>query len=212
MAAEAAFAKGEYAKAWKHVGIAARWVKWGYDSLNWWLDRLEVGGARAVATFKVSAALATLVASAPVELGILGTMAVGAVSEGSQQGMGLLTTAIDPKASVSLEDIKKAAMATAINVGSAGAGKILGKLIAKGLIGMVAKRYLSEGASEAAVKFFETRIEQYVGANAQAIANKMLKLDTEPDWNWWYMLIAPCLNGVAIEMAKEPELQKMLKK
>ncbi|MBL0916047.1 MAG: PLP-dependent transferase, partial [Sphingopyxis sp.] len=91
-------ANGKLDKAWPKVSSAAAKVKWGFDFLNWWMDQLEKGSKRAEAGIKVSAALAALVVAAPLELGILGTMAVASVGEGAQQGTTLALKGADDAA------------------------------------------------------------------------------------------------------------------
>lgn len=210
MEAERLYNEGKYEKAYQKAAAAGRWVKWGFDCLGWWMSKLEAGSERAVAAIKVSAALATLVVAAPLELGVLGTMGLAALSEGSQQGTTLVLKGLDPGETVSENDLKEAALAVAVNAGSAGLGKGFGSLVAKGLASRVAAKILRE-PSEKAIAFISARIEQYVAANSQAIANKMLKLDKDPDWNWWYMIITPALGPIEMEMAKEPTLNKLLK-
>ncbi len=216
--AERLLKEGKHEKAHRKSVEAARWIKWGYDSLSDYMERLNTGGARAIAGIKISAALATLIVSAPAEVGILGTMGIAAIQEGSQQGTTLVAQAIDPKSNVSLDDLKNAALAVAINAGSAGFAKGLGGLAAKAIGGRAAEQIIKNTPAGETVEmtvrmkaaaFIGQRIEQYVSANAQAIANKMLKLDQAPDWNWWLMIVAPAFNGVAVEMAKERDLQPL---
>ncbi|MDX2268944.1 MAG: hypothetical protein NW208_12615 [Bryobacter sp.] len=209
--ARKALAAGKYEKAWSKVSSAAAKVKWGFDFLNWWMDQLEAGAKRAEAGIKVSAALATLVVAAPLELGVLGTMAVAASGEGAMQGTNLALKGADRGDTVSLEDVKKAVLETVIAAGSAGLGKGAGKMVAKGLAGRVAKEILKGNPTEKQIEFVAERLELYLAANSAAIAKKMLKLDTDPDWNWWYMMVAPAINPIAVEMAKEPDLNKLVK-
>ena len=221
MEAEKLYNAGKYEKAYQKAASAGRWVKWGFDSLSQYHEKLEVGGARAVAVIKVSAALATLVVSAPVQVGVLGTMGLAALSEGAQQGTTLIAQGIDPGMTVSADDCKNAALAVAVNAGTAGLGKGLGGLVSKMIAGKAAAEIIKNTPVGEAVKetvrmkaaeFIAQRIEQYVAANAAAISNKMLGLDKSPDYNWWYMVVAPAFNGIAIEMAKEPDLQPLFKK
>jgi len=212
MEAEKLFNAGKYEQAYLKAATAARVVKWGFECLEWYMSKLAVGGERAVAAIKISAALATLIVSAPVQVGVWGTMGLAALSEGSQQGTTLILKGLDPGETVTTDDLKNAALAVAVNAGSAGLGKGFGQLAAKGLSGTVASKILNGTPSKEAIEFIAARIEQYVAANAQAIANKMLKLDKDPDWNWWYMVIAPAINPIVMEMTKEPEMNKLLKK
>jgi len=205
-------AAGKLDKAWPKVSSAAAKVKWGFDFLNWWMDQLEKGAKRAEAGIKVSAALAALVVAAPLELGILGTMAVATVGEGAQQGTTLALKGVDKGDTVSAEDVKKAFLETLIAGGSAGLGKAVSSMVAKALAPRVGEFIFKRIPSKEAIEFIEKRIEQYLSANSAAIAKKLLALDTEPDWNWWYMIITPMINPVAMEMAKEPELNRTLTK
>jgi hypothetical protein len=214
MDAEKAFNSRNFQKAWQKLNSAAKWLKWGFDAYNLWMSRLETGGKVAIAGIKVSAAVATLIVSAPAEVGVLGGMGIAAVSEASTQGTTLMLKALDPGDTVTLEDVKNAALSVAVNAGSAGLGKGLGKLVAKGLSPIVARRILKEPTEEAIKKvsaIVEAKVEQYVSANAQTIAGKMLKLDKEPDWNWWYMAVAPSFNSVTMELVKDPDLNKRFK-
>lgn len=201
-------AAGKLDKAWPKISSAAAKVKWGYDFLNWWMDQLEKGAKRAEAGIKVSAALAALVVAAPLELGVLGTMAVATAGEGAQQGTTLALKGIDDGETVSAEDVKKAFLETIIAGGTAGIGKGVADKVARGLAARVGLYIFKRKPTRAEVAFIKARIEQYLAANSAAIAKKLLALDTEPDWNWWYMIITPMINPVAIEMAKEPELNR----
>jgi hypothetical protein len=201
-------ANGKLDKAWPKISSAAAKVKWGFDFLNWWMDQLEKGSKRAEAGIKVSAALAALVVAAPVEVGILGAMAVASVGEGAQQGTTLLLKGVDSGDTVSAEDVKKAFLETVIAGGTAGLGKGVGSMVAKGLAGRVGQQIFKRPPTEKEIAFIASRIEQYLSANSSAIAKKLLALDTEPDWNWWYMIITPMIDPVAMEMTKESELNK----
>ena len=221
LAAEKLYAAGRYVKAYEKAGEAARIIKWGFDFLNSWMSKLETGAARAIVGIKVSAALATLIVTGPAQLGVLGTMAVAGTGEAAQQGTTLIAQGVDPGMSVSLDDVKDAALAVAVNAGTAGLGKGLGNLVAKGIGGKAAQAVIDNTPPGETVtqtmrmkiaEIIGQRIEQYVSANAQSIANKMLKLDKSPDWNWWYMIVTPAINGATMEMAKEPELQALFKK
>jgi hypothetical protein len=227
--AEKLYQAGKYVKAYEKAAAAARRVKWGFDFLDWWMSKLETGAERAIVGIKVSAALATLIVTGPAEVGVLGTMALAGTSEAAQQGTTLIAQGVDPGMSVSLDDVKNAALAVAVNAGTAGLGKGLGNLVAKGVAPKAAealiknspafkaateveRKAMLEAMTSRLADFFGPRIEQYVSANAQSIANKMLKLDKSPDWNWWYMVVAPAINASTMEMAKEPDLQKLLTK
>lgn len=204
--------KGKYEKAWKKVSAAAAQVKWGFDFLDWWMNQLEKGAKNAEAGIKVSAALATLVVAAPLELGVVATMGVAATGEGATQATLLAARRIDGKEKISPEDVKKAVLETIVAGGTAGLGKGAGKLVAKALAGRVAAEILKRNPTEQEIEFVATRIEQYLAANSASILKKLLKLDTDPDWNWWYMIITPMISPVAMEMTKEPDLNKLLKK
>jgi hypothetical protein len=202
--------KGKYEEAWKKISLAAGQVKWGADFLNWWMDQLEKGAKRAEAGIKVSAALATLVVAAPLELGILATMGVATVGEGALQGTLLAAKKIDGKETITPEDVKKAVLETVIAGGTAGIGAGAGKLVAHALGSKVAAEILKRNPTAKEVEFVTKRIEQYLAANSAAILKKLTKLDGDPDWNWWYMIITPMINPVAIEMSKEQDLNKLL--
>lgn len=204
--------KGQLERAWKHVSTAASKVKWGADFLNWWMDQLETGSKRAEAGIKVSAALATLVVAAPVEVGILGTMAVAAVGEGSMQGTNLALKGGTQGDTVSGEDVKKAILETVIAGGSAGLGKGASRLVARWLSGTMAREIVGINPSPQQIQFIEQRIEQYLTANSSAIMKKVMALDTDPDFNFWYRVVTPMINPVAIEMSKEPDLNKLMNK
>jgi hypothetical protein len=204
-------AAGKLDKAWTKVSSAAAKVKWGFDFLNWWMEQLEKGAKRAEAGIKVSAALAALVVAAPLELGILGTMAVAGAGEGAMQGTNLALKGVDKGDTVSLEDVKKAVFETVIAAGSAGIGKAAGQMVAKKLAGRAGQEIFKRKPTEAEIEFIEKRIEQYLAANSQAIAKKLLALDTDPDWNWWYMAIAPAVSAAAMEIVKEQDLNRTLK-
>ena len=219
---------GKYEKAWTKVSAAAAQVKWGFDFLDWWMNQLEKGAKNAEAGIKVSAALATLVVAAPLELGILAGMGVAAVGEGATQGTLLIAKGVDGKETVTTEDVKKAVLETVIAGGSGGLGAGAGKLVANGLKARVArevlrrkavdegfdvaKEALRQEATEQQIEFVAERIEQYLAANSAAIMKKLTKLDSDPDWNWWYMAITPMIGPVAMEMSKEPDLNKLMLK
>jgi hypothetical protein len=217
-------AQGKYQQALEKAAYAARCIKWGFDGLSAFMDKLDTGGARAIAGIKISASLAALIASGGAASGVLGfwgTTAVAATGEGAIQGTTLILQAIDPNMSVSTDDVKNAALAVVINGATAGAGKGLGMLVSRGIAGKVLSEVLENGAQDDPLRqqlrariavFVSAKIEAYVTANAQAIANKMLKLDKSPDWNWWYMIVAPMINPAIVELAKEPDMQGMLKK
>lgn len=205
-------ANGKLNKAWSCVSSSAAKVKWGFDFLNWWMDKLEVGAKRAEAGIKVSAALAALVVAAPLKVGVLGTMALASAGEGAQQGTTLALKAIDEGDTVSAEDVKKAFFETVIAGGTAGIGKGVANKVARGLAARVGLYIFKRKPTRAEVEFLKSRIEQYLVANSASIAKKLLALDTEPDWNWWYMIITPMIDPVAMEIAKEPELNKLWNK
>ena len=229
MAAEKARDAGDYSKALSKAAAAAKHIRWGFDRLASFLASLEEGASHAVAGIKVSAALATLIVSAPVagltaleQAGV--GMALAVVGEGAQQGTTLILKGIDPAQSVSANDLKNAALSVAVNWGAAGLGSAFGALVGKALAKQSAQRILGEvltkynrmgsEPSEEALKFateeVAKRVEQYVAANSQSIVNKMLKLDSDPDWNWWYMAVAPALNTANMEMVKDPALKKLV--
>jgi hypothetical protein len=203
---------GKYEKAWAKVSAAAAQVKWGFDFLDWWMNQLEKGAKNAEAGIKVSAALATLVVAAPLELGIVAGMGVAAVGEGATQGTLLIAKGVDGKETITPEDVKKAVLETMIAGGTAGLGSGAGKLVAAGLKGRIAREILKRNPTEEQIEFVAKRIEQYLAANSASILKKLTKLDSDPDWNWWYMAIAPMISPVAMEMTKEPDLNKLLKK
>jgi hypothetical protein len=219
---------GKYEKAWAKVSAAAAQVKWGFDFLDWWMNQLEKGAKNAEAGIKVSAALATLVVAAPLELGILAGMGVAAVGEGATQGTLLIAKGVDGKETVTTEDVKKAVLETVIAGGTGGLGAGAGKLVANGLKARVArevlrrkaaeegfdvvKEALRQEATEQQIEFVAKRIEQYLAANSAAIMKKLMQLDSDPDWNFWYMAITPMINPVAIEMSKEPDLNRLMLK
>lgn len=204
--------KGKFEDAWKKISAAAAQVKWGADFLNWWMNQLEKGAKRAESGIKVSAALATLVVAAPLELGILATMGVAAVGEGATQSTLLVARKLDGKETITPEDVKKAVLETLIAGGTAGLGAGAGKLVARALGGKVAEGILKRKPTDKEIEFVAKRIDQYLAANSAAILKKLTKLDSDPDWNWWYMIITPMINPVAIEMSKEPDLNKLLQK
>jgi hypothetical protein len=118
---------------------------------------------------------------------------------------------VDKGDTVSLEDVKKAVFETVIAAGSAGIGKAAGQMVAKKLAGRAGQEIFKRKPTEAEIEFIEKRIEQYLAANSQAIAKKLLALDTDPDWNWWYMAIAPAVSAAAMEIVKEQDLNRTLK-
>lgn len=199
-------AKGNYNKAMAQASAAADWVKWGIDFYNWWMGQLESGAKRAEAGIKVSAALAAIVVAAPVEVGVLGAMAVAAAGEGAQQGTLLAAKAVDGKEQISQADVNAAIMETVVAGLSAGLGKDASKLVSRALAPRVAGEIAKRAPSKELVEFVAGRIESYIAANSQVILKKRLGLDKDPDWNWWYTVITPAISPIAMEVAKEPDL------
>lgn len=199
-------AKGNYNKAMAQASAAADWVKWGIDFYNWWMSQLESGAKRAEAGIKVSAALAAIVVAAPVEVGVLGAMAVAAAGEGAQQGTLLAAKAVDGKEQISQADVNAAIMETVVAGLSAGLGKDASKLVSRALAPRVAGEIAKRAPSKELVEFVAGRIESYIAANSQVILKKRLGLDKDPDWNWWYTVITPAISPIAMEVAKEPDL------
>jgi hypothetical protein len=198
-------AKGNYNKAMAQASAAADWVKWGIDFYNWWMGQLESGAKRAEAGIKVSAALAAIVVAAPVEVGVLGAMAVASAGEGAQQGTLLAAKYIDGKEQISQADVDAAIKETVVAGISAGFSK-LGKLVSCALAPRVAGEVAKRAPGKELVEFVAGRIESYIAANSQVILKKRLGLDKEPDWNWWYTVITPAIGPISMEIAKEPDL------
>jgi hypothetical protein len=219
---------GKYEKAWSKVSAAAAKVKWGFDFMEWWMNQQEKGAKNAEAGIKVSAALATLIVAAPIEMGVLAGMGVATVGEGTMQLTLLHAKGFDGKEQISAEDVKKAVLETVIAGGTGGLGAGTGKMVANGLKARVArevlkrkaaeegfdvvKEALRQEATEQQIEFVAKRIEQYLAANSAAIMKKVMQLDSDPDWNFWYMAITPMINPVAIEMSKEPDLNRLMLK
>ncbi|MBM3759297.1 MAG: hypothetical protein FJW36_03515 [Acidobacteria bacterium] len=199
-------------KAWQKVSSAAKKVQWGFNFYNWWLNQLETGAKRAEAGIKISAALATLVVAAPLEIGVLGTMAVATAGEGAMQGTLLTAKNLGGGDTISNEDVKKAILETLIAGGTAGLGKGAGKMVAVKLAPRIGQSILKRAPTAEEIEFIAMRVEQYLAANSSSILKKVLQLDTEPDWNLWYMWVTPAINPIAMEMSKEPDINKLLKK
>jgi hypothetical protein len=229
MAAEKARDSGDYTKALSKAAAAAKHIRWGFDRLASFLASLEKGASHAVAGIKISAALATLIVSAPVagltaleQAGV--GMGLAVIGEGAQQGTTLILKGIDPTQAVTIGDLKNAALSVAVNWGAAGLGSAFGALAGKALAKQGAQKILgdlltkynrmgsepSKEALEFATEQVAKRIEQYAAANSQSIVNKMLKLDSDPDWNWWYMAVAPAVDTATMEMVKDPALTKLV--
>jgi hypothetical protein len=217
MEAEKYFNQGKYEKAWQKVTAAAKTVKWGFDCLNWWLARLEVGAARAEAGIKISAALAAVIVAAPAvvvvgpaaagvpataEIGVGATMLLAGTGEAAQQGTILILNKISGGQSVTLEDLKTAGLEVAVAAGSAGFGKV----VANGVGKSIATRIFGPDATKAQIDEVAARVEAYVVANAGSISKQLLKLDKNPDWNWWYTIVMPAFGSGASEMVKEKDV------
>lgn len=208
--AEAELAKGNLAKAQQKLRFAAKTLKWGYERFDAFMNALEVGAKRAETGIKISAAVAGLIVAAPIELGVLGTMGIAALGEGAQQGTLLIAKGVDPGQVVSAKEVRDAAVETAIAAGTAGAGKGLGKLVGKYVAPGLLQRILKKAPTKEQIEWAEGLIERYVATNAAAITKKMLQLDTDPDWNWWAMIVAPAINPAAVELVKENEVPRVI--
>lgn len=199
-------------KAWAKVTAAAQKVHWGFNFYNWWLNQLETGAKRAEAGIKISAALATLVVAAPLELGVVATMGVAAVGEGATQATLLAAKKLGGGDTISLDDVKKAILETMIAGGTAGIGKGAGTLVANKLAPSIGQKILGRAPTDKEIQFIAMRVEQYLSANSASALKKVTQLDTDPDWNTWYMFVTPAINPIAMEMSKEPDINKLLMK
>jgi len=217
MDAEKFFNAGKYDQAWKKVSAAAKDVKWGFDCLGWWMDKLEKGAARAEAGIKITAALAMVIVAAPgavvvgpavagvpvvAEVGTGATMLLAGTGELAQQGTILILNKVGGGHQVTLEDLKTATLEVAVAAGSAGFGKV----VANGLGPRIAGRIFKNGYTDAQLEMVKQRIEAYVVANSGSISKKYLKLDKNPDWNWWYNVVMPIFGTAAPELVKEKDV------
>jgi hypothetical protein len=217
MDAEKFFNQGKYEKAWQSVSSAAKTVKWGFDCLNWWHGQLETGAARAEAGIKISAALAMIIVAAPAvvvvgpaaagipataEIGVGATMLLAGTGEAAQQGTLLILNKISGGQNVSLEDLKTAGLEVAVAAGTAGFGKV----VANGVSRSIASRIFGANVTKEQIDLVAARVEAYVVANSSAISKQLLKLDKNPDWNWWYTIVMPAFGTTAPELVKEKDL------